>query len=106
MENRLFSLQAMENDLTAEAVGRTNNLILAKNLIEIEKKSVALAKQNSDIFIEKYRVGLFSNLELRDAQIRYLNAEIPLPVCAYSSQIGRICYSSTNREPANTLVVV
>lgn len=75
MENQLFSLQAMENDLTAEAVRLTNSLILANNLVEIEKKSAALAKQNSDISIEKYRVGLISDLELRDAQIRYLNAE-------------------------------
>ncbi len=65
----------MENDLTAEAVRLTNSLLLANNLVEIEKKSAQLAKQNSDISIEKYRVGLISDLELRDAQIRYLNAE-------------------------------
>lgn len=75
MENQEFNLQALENDLTAEAVRLTNNLMLATNLVEIEKKSALLAKQNSDISIEKYRVGLISDLELRDAQIRYLNAE-------------------------------
>lgn len=75
MENQQFNLQALENDLTAEAVRLTNNLMLATNLVEIEKKSALLAKQNSDISIEKYRVGLISDLELRDAQIRYLNAE-------------------------------
>jgi len=42
--------------------------MLATNLVEIEKKSALLAKQNSDISIEKYRVGLISDLELRDAQ--------------------------------------
>ncbi|MEW5846345.1 MAG: TolC family protein [Bacteroidota bacterium] len=75
MENQQFNLQAMENDLTAEAVRLTNSLMLANNLVEIEKKSASLAKQNADISIEKYRVGLISDLELRDAQIRYLNAE-------------------------------
>jgi len=75
LENQQFSLQSMENDLTAEAVRLTNSLLLANNLVEIEKKSAQLAKQNSDISIEKYRVGLISDLELRDAQIRYLNAE-------------------------------
>jgi len=75
LENQQFNLQALENDLTAEAVRLTNNLLLATNLVEIEMKSAQLAKQNSDISIEKYRVGLISDLELRDAQIRYLNAE-------------------------------
>jgi outer membrane protein TolC len=75
MENQQFSLQAMENDLTAEAVRLTNSLMLANNLVEIERKSASLAKQNADISIEKYRVGLISDLELRDTQIRYLNAE-------------------------------
>jgi len=75
LENQQYNLQALENDLTAEAVRLTNNLMLATNLVEIEKKSVQLAKQNSDISIEKYRIGLISDLELRDAQIRYLNAE-------------------------------
>lgn len=75
MENQQFNHQAIENDLTAEAVRLTNSLMLANNLVEIEKKSASLAKQNADISIEKYRVGLISDLELRDAQIRYLNAE-------------------------------
>lgn len=75
LENQQYNLQAMENDLTAEAVRLSNSLMLANNLVEIERKSALLAKQNSEISIEKYRVGLISDLELRDAQIRYLNAE-------------------------------
>ncbi len=75
LENQLLSYQAQEMNLIAEAVKLTNSLTLANNLVEIEKKSASLAKQNSDISIEKYRVGLISDLELRDAQIRYLNAE-------------------------------
>lgn len=75
LENQQLTYQAQEMNLVAEAVKLTNSLTLANNLVEIEKKSALLAKQNSDISIEKYRVGLISDLELRDAQIRYLNAE-------------------------------
>lgn len=75
LENQQLNYQAQEMNLIAEAVKLTNSLTLANNLVEIERKSALLAKQNSDISIEKYRVGLISDLELRDAQIRYLNAE-------------------------------
>lgn len=75
LENQQLNYQAQEMNLISEAVKLTNSLTLANNLVEIEKKSALLAKQNSDISIEKYRVGLISDLELRDAQIRYLNAE-------------------------------
>lgn len=70
----LVNLSKVQN-LKGEAIKYYNSLVLAKNLVELEQKSTELAKTNSDVAMEKYRIGIISDLELRDAQIKYLNSE-------------------------------
>lgn len=74
-DNQDLTNQSKIQDLKGEAIKYFNNLVLAKNLVELEQKSVELAKTNSDVAMEKYRIGVISDIELRDAQIKYLNAE-------------------------------
>lgn len=74
-DNQDLSNQEKMQNLKGEAIKYYNNLVLAKNLVELEKKSAELARTNSDVAMEKYRIGIISDIELRDAQIKYLDAE-------------------------------
>jgi len=74
-DNQDLSYQEKMQNLKGEAIKYYNNLVLAKNLVELEKKSAELARTNSDVAMEKYRIGIISDIELRDAQIKYLDAE-------------------------------
>jgi len=73
--NQDLSNQATTLDLKGEAVSVYNDLRLAIALVDLGKKSVEMAKINAEVALEKYKIGVFSDLELRDAQNRYLDAE-------------------------------
>ncbi|MDF2158948.1 TolC family protein [Algoriphagus sp. CAU 1675] len=47
----------------------------SRKLLEIEKKNYAVAKESSEIALERFRLGISSYLEFRDAQVNLLNAE-------------------------------
>ncbi|HUW08039.1 MAG TPA: TolC family protein [Williamwhitmania sp.] len=74
-DNQDLSNQATTLNLKGEAVSFFNDLRLAIALVDLGKKSVEMAKINAEVALEKYKIGVFSDLELRDAQNRYLDAE-------------------------------
>ena len=49
-----------------------------------------VARENNEIAIERYRVGNSSPLELREAQINLLEANLRLLDAAYSIKTGEI----------------
>jgi outer membrane protein TolC len=48
-----------------------NNL----RLLNIEKMNYAVARENTDIALERFRLGIASYLEFRDAQVNLLTTE-------------------------------
>jgi outer membrane protein len=44
-------------------------------LLEIEQANYQVAKENSEIALERFRLGIASYLEFRDAQVNLLTAE-------------------------------
>lgn len=46
-----------------------------QKLLEIEKDNYAVAKESSEIALERFRLGIASYLEFRDAQVNLLTAE-------------------------------
>ncbi len=62
-------------DVRGEALKYYNDLTLALALVEVEQQSVELSRTNVTVALEKYKIGMISDLELRDAQTRLLNSE-------------------------------
>ena len=48
------------------------------SLLKLEESNQRIARQNMDITLEKYRLGSISQMEIRDAQLNYLNSTIRL----------------------------
>jgi outer membrane protein len=63
-----------------------SNLIL----YELEQKNVAVARENSEIALERYRLGNTTAIELREAQLNLARAEHRLLDAAYSVKYSEI----------------
>ncbi|MFC3416735.1 TolC family protein [Algoriphagus hitonicola] len=55
-----------------------------QKLLEIEKDNYAVAKESSEIALERFRLGIASYLEFRDAQVNLLTAENRLITSIYN----------------------
>lgn len=69
-------------------------------LISIEEKNEAIAKENLDITLEKFRIGTITTLEFRTAQLNYINAKVRFSNTQYQAKLSEI----TLRELAGNLI--
>ncbi|MFN3999134.1 TolC family protein [Algoriphagus sp.] len=79
-----YSLDQYEIQLKSD-IQRSYN-IYTKNLqlLKIEEVNYEVAKENSEIALERFRLGIASYLEFRDAQVNLLTAENRLITAIYS----------------------
>jgi len=59
-------------------------------LVQLEAKNVQIAQQNLDITMEKYRIGTITTLEVRTAQLNYVNAIARNSTAQYNAKISEI----------------
>jgi len=86
-ELRVLELQ---NQLEAELTRLFQYYQANMTLIEMEQENVEVARENVAISMEKYRLGSISALQMRDIQVKYLNAESRLISAQYSAKIHEI----------------
>jgi outer membrane protein TolC len=77
---------SLERQLYSAFISYQNNI----QLQEMENANREVARENNDIAIERYRVGNSSPLELREAQINLLEANLRYLNAAYSVKTGEI----------------
>jgi outer membrane protein TolC len=68
-------------------------------LVQLEARNVQIAEQNLDITMEKYRIGTITTLEVRTAQLNYVNAIARNSTAQYNAKISEV----TLRELAGNL---
>jgi outer membrane protein len=59
-------------------------------LVKLESSNVGLAKQNLDITMEKYRIGTITQIEVRTAQLNYVNALTRSSTAQYNAKISEV----------------
>jgi len=70
-----YALDQYEIQLKADIHRAYNTYQTNRNLLVIEQKNYEVAKESSDIALERFRLGISSYLEFRDAQVNLLAAE-------------------------------
>jgi outer membrane protein len=75
---------ALTTQLKTIFIRYQNNL----QLMELEEENLDVAEENLQIAQERYRIGLSNALELREAQINFLNAEIRYQNAAFAAKIA------------------
>jgi outer membrane protein TolC len=77
---------ALNSQLTTAFQTYMTNL----ELIVIEEKNVANAKQNLDITLDKFHIGTITTLEFRTAQLNYINAKVSYSNAQFQAKLSEI----------------
>lgn len=59
-------------------------------LISLEEKNEAIAKQNLDITLDKFRIGTITTLEFRTAQLNHVNAKVRNSNAQFQAKLSEI----------------
>ncbi|MBC6368890.1 TolC family protein [Algoriphagus sp. AK58] len=78
-----YSLEQYEIQLQSDIQRAYNTYQNNLRLLNIENKNYQVAKENSEIALERFRLGIASYLEFRDAQVNLLTAENRLITSIY-----------------------
>jgi outer membrane protein TolC len=70
-----YSLEQYEIQLKSDIQRAYNTYDNNLGLLSIEQTNYQVAKENSEIALERFRLGIASYLEFRDAQVNLLSAE-------------------------------
>jgi outer membrane protein TolC len=80
-----------QNQLSLLDVSLTNaykDYTLQKQTLQLEEENLALAKENVNIALARFRLGISSNLELREAQISLEQAYNRLIAARYNTKVA------------------
>ena len=59
-------------------------------LIKVEEENVAIAKQNLDITLAKFRIGTITTIEVRTAQQNFIEASVRYATAQYNTKLSEI----------------
>lgn len=59
-------------------------------LMALEHKNEAMAKENLEITMEKYRIGIIPTIEFRTAQLNYINAQLRYSNSVFKAKLSEI----------------
>jgi outer membrane protein TolC len=86
-ETRISELRIqLEADLQRAYTNYQNSL----NLIDLEKENLEVARQNIDIALERYKLGVSTPLELREVQRNAVASESRLIDAEYGGKLAEI----------------
>lgn len=102
-----YSLEQYEIQLKSDIQRAYNVYTKNLQLLKIEEVNYQVAKENSEIALERFRLGIASYLEFRDAQVNLLTAENRLITAIYSIKeqeielmrlSGKIFFENSNQD--------
>lgn len=79
-----YAVDQYEIQLKSDIQRAYNTYVTNRNLLVVEQKNYAVAKENTEIALERFRLGISSYLEFRDAQVNLLSAENRLITSIYN----------------------
>lgn len=78
--------QSIDTQLLTNFTTFSTNL----QLVELERKNEEIARENLDITLAKYRIGTIPTIEIRTAQLNYLNASVRYANALYQAKLSEI----------------
>jgi len=88
--NQQYVMQQFEIQMKSDIHRSFNVYTNTKRLLDIERNNYEVAIENSDIALERFRLGITSYLEFRDAQVNRLQAESRLIEAIYNIKESEI----------------
>jgi outer membrane protein TolC len=90
IENTQIAIELQNRTLESQLNSAFQTYLTNIDLVQLEEKNEAIAKQNLDITLEKFRIGTITTLEFRTAQLNYINAKVRNTNTQYQAKLSEI----------------
>lgn len=90
IDNSSILIKQQSVALQAQLATSYRTYVTNLELIELEEKNQAIAKQNLDITLDKFRIGTITTLEFRTAQLNYVNATVRYSNAQFQAKLSEI----------------
>lgn len=90
VDNASVLIEQQNQTLQATLLTSYQTYLTNLELIKLEQTNESIAKQNLDITLEKYRIGTITTLEVRTAQLNYLNARVRNSNAQFQAKLSEI----------------
>lgn len=90
IENAQINIEKQRKNIESSLTAAYETYLTNLQLIDLEKKNEAIAKENLEITLVKYRIGTINTLEFRTAQLNYTNAQVRFAEAQYQAKMSEI----------------
>jgi outer membrane protein TolC len=90
IENSQIAIEQQNMILNTQLSTAFQTYLTNLELIDLEEDNVAIAKQNLDITLDKFRIGTITTLDFRTAQLNYVNAKVRYSNAQYEAKLSEI----------------
>ena len=90
IDNSKIAIEQQSLALNSQLTTSYQTYLTNLELITLEEKNVANAKQNLDITLDKFHIGTITTLEFRTAQLNYINAKVRYSNAQFQAKLSEI----------------
>jgi outer membrane protein TolC len=90
IENAKLAINQQNQNLNSQLTAFYQTYLTNLELINLEFENEAIAKQNLEITVDKFRIGTIATLEFRTAQLNYVNAKVNYSKAQYQAKLTEI----------------
>ncbi|MGO4821622.1 MULTISPECIES: TolC family protein [unclassified Flavobacterium] len=90
IENTSIQIDQQNLALSSQLATSYQTYLTNLELIQLEETNEAIAKQNLDITLDKFRIGTITTLEFRTAQLNYVNAKVRYSDAQFQAKLSEI----------------
>jgi len=90
IDNSKLIIDQQTQAINSQLISAYQTYLTNLELVELEGTNVEIARQNLDITMEKYRIGSITQIEVRTAQLNYVNAVTRNNSAQYQAKISEI----------------
>ena len=90
IDNSKIAIEQQNVALNAQLATSYQTYLTNLELIDLERKNEAIAKQNLEITLDKFHIGTITTLEFRTAQLNYINAKVRYSNAQFQAKLSEI----------------
>lgn len=90
IENSKLQYDKVSQNIVSQLTSLYQTYLTNLELVKLEQENLAVAKQNMDITLEKFRIGSVAPLEFREAQRNYINANARFTNSQFDAKLAEI----------------
>ena len=83
-------IEQQTQSVNSQLISAFQTYLTNLELVELEARNEDIAEQNLDITMEKYRIGTITQLEVRTAQLNYVNARTRNNTAQFQAKISEV----------------